>query len=409
MKIIVVGGGASGIVASIFSKRENNEVIVLEKNNDCLKKVLITGNGKCNYFNDDFNISHYYSDDLFLLSNIINDVNKKRVIDFVNRIGIVPRVKNGYYYPSSNQAYSVHNALIREAKNCGVKINTGIDVLNIKKENNTFFIETNSGFFSCDKVIISTGSCAYPKTGSTGDGFKFARDFGLSINKVFPGLVQLVSNNKFIKEISGVRCDVSVSLFGDDLIKTEVGEVQFTDYGVSGICIYNLSLYVNKLIDINKKVFVYVNFFNDFDVNDVSSFINLIDCRNNLVKNRNITELLEGFLNYKIVNLVLKLCKIDFDLSWDNIPFNIRKQIAQYFIKFPIEIVGSKGYDNAQVCVGGVSLSDIGINSFQSKKVPGLFFTGEVLDVAGECGGYNLGFAFLSGMIVGDSIGDIDD
>ena len=119
--------------------------------------------------------------------------------------------------------------------------------------------------------------------------------------------------------------------------------------------------------------------------------------------------MLEGFLNYKIVNLVLKLCKIDFDLSWDNIPFNIRKQIAQYFIKFPIEIVGSKGYDNAQVCVGGVSLSDIGINSFQSKKVPGLFFTGEVLDVAGECGGYNLGFAFLSGMIVGDSIGDIDD
>ena len=402
MKIIVVGCGASGIVASIFSKNKDNEVIVLEKNSKSLKKLLLTGNGKCNYFNDDFSFEHYCSDSKFL-NTFINEDNKEKVLDFFNSIGVVPRIRNGYYYPNSNQAYSVYNSLLKEASIRGVEVIYDTTVLNIVKKDK-FIVSTNNGSYECDKVIISTGGKSYSKTGSTGDGYMFGTSFGHSVTDIYPGLVQLVSTDKFIKDLSGVRSDVCVSLYSDRLIKSEVGEIQFTDYGISGICVFNLSNYVGKLS--NKCV--KVNFFSSFDINDVTSMIGFIDSFNKKVPNRSITELLEGYLNYKIVNTILKLCSIDFNRSWDSLSSFEKNNLCENLISFNINVVDTKGYDNAQVTVGGISLSDID-NNFQSKLVPGLYFTGEVLDVTGDCGGYNLGFAFLSGMIAGSSIGGKND
>lgn len=405
MKIIVVGCGASGIVASLFSKNKDNEVIILEKNNKPLKKLLLTGNGKCNYFNDDFSFEHYCSSNIDFVKNIINSNNKKRVLDFFLSIGVVPRVRNGYYYPNSNQAYSVYNSLLKEASIRGVQIDYDTTVLNIVK-NDKFIVSTNNGDYLCDKVIISTGGKSYSKTGSSGDGYLFGSSFGHHINKVYPGLVQLVSSDKFLKDLSGVRSDVSVSLYGPNYIKSEVGEVQFTDYGLSGICIFNLSNYVGKLL--GKDVCIKINFFNSFSIDDVYSMINFIDSYNKKVCNRSITELLEGFLNYKIVNVILKLCSIDSNCSWNILSDVQKKSLCEHLVSFSVNIVDTKGYDNAQVSVGGISLADINSN-FESKIVPGLYFTGEVVDVTGACGGYNLGFAFLSGMIAGSDIGGRND
>ena len=405
MKIVVVGCGASGIVASIFSKNKNNDVIVLEKNSKPMKKLLLTGNGKCNYFNDDFSFEHYCSNSKFL-NTFINDENKDRILDFFDSIGVVPRVRNGYYYPNSNQAYSVYNSLLKEASIRGVEIMYDTTVLNIVKKDK-FIISTNNGVFECDKVIISTGGKSYSKTGSCGDGYSFGSSLGHSVTDIYPGLVQLVSPDKFIKDLSGVRSEVCVSLLCDEsAIKSEVGEIQFTDYGISGICVLNLSNYVGKFI--NKGVSVRVNFFNSFNINDISSMIDFIDFYNKKVSNRSITELLEGYLNYKIVNTILKLCSIDSNRSWDSLSSFEKNKLCESLVSFNINIVDTKGYDNAQVTVGGISLSDID-NNFESKLVPGLFFTGEVLDVTGDCGGYNLGFAFLSGMIAGKSVGDCCD
>ena len=395
MRIIVIGGGASGIVASIFAKRDNNEVIVLEKNNKCLKKLLITGNGKCNYFNDDFSFEHYYSDSNNL--SFINDSNKRKVLDFFSSIGVVPRVKNGYYYPNSNQSYSVHNSLIKEASLRGVEIKSGVKVLNIVKKSNSFIVSTDNGDFICDKVIISTGGKSYPKTGSEGDGYIFGKSLGHKIVPVVPSLVGLVSNDKFIKPLSGVRCDACVSLNS----KSEIGEVQFTDYGLSGICVFNLSNIASRLGNCSVKINFLYNFVSDFD-----SFCKLFDSVNGSVLNRSIGELLEGYLNYNIVNVILKMSGIDFSCSWNDLG-NKKRILFDNLVSFNVDIVGTRGFDVAQVSLGGISLDDIDVNTFESKIVPGLYFTGEVMDVTGDCGGYNLGFAFLSGMIAGESVGDL--
>lgn len=395
MRIIVIGGGASGIVASIFAKRDNNEIIVLEKNNKCLKKLLITGNGKCNYFNDDFSFEHYYSDSKNL--SFINDSNKRKVLDFFSSIGVVPRVKNGYYYPNSNQSYSVHNSLLKEASLRGVEIKNGVKVLNIVKKSNSFIVSTDNGDFICDKVIVSTGGKSYPKTGSEGDGYLFGKSLGHKIVPVVPSLVGLVSNDKFIKPLSGVRCDACVSLNS----KSEIGEVQFTDYGLSGICVFNLSNIASRLGNCSVKINFLYNFVSDFD-----SFCKLFDSVNGSVLNRSIGELLEGYLNYNIVNVILKMSGIDFSCSWDDLG-NKKRILFDNLVSFNVDIVGTRGFDVAQVSLGGISLDDIDVNTFESKIVPGLYFTGEVMDVTGDCGGYNLGFAFLSGMIAGESVGDL--
>jgi hypothetical protein len=409
MKIIVVGCGASGIVASIFSKNKDNEVVVLEKNSKPLKKLLLTGNGKCNYFNDDFSFEHYYSDDIKLLSSIINSDNKSRVLNFFDSIGVVAKVKNGYYYPNSLQAYSVYNSLLKEASIRGVDIVYDTTVLNIVKKNNSFVVSTNNGDYVCDKVVISTGGKSYSKTGSSGDGYLFSESFGHHINDVYPGLVQLVSDDKFFKDLSGVRSEACVSLYSDSFIKSEIGEIQFTDYGISGICIFNLSNYVGKLVSSGKKVIVEINFFDNFNISSVSSMIDFIDVVDKKVSNRSITELLEGYLNYKIVNVILKLCSIDSSCSWNELSLNDKEKLCSYLVSFSVNVVDTKGFDNAQVSVGGVSLADININNFESKLISGLYFTGEIMDVTGDCGGYNLGFAFLSGMLVGMDIGGNND
>lgn len=393
-RIVIIGSGASGIVSAIFSKKDDNEVIVLEKNNDSLKKLLITGNGKCNYFNDDFSINNYSSNNIDMLKKIITNDNKNKVLNFIDSIGIKSRVKNGYYYPASNQAFSIHNALIKESNILGVILKNNYEVKSIKKIDNIFIINDE---IKCNKLVISTGSMAYPKTGSTGDGYRFAEYFNIKVNSVYPALVALKSDNKLLKELDGVRVECKVTNSKNNV--SEMGELQFTKEALSGICIYNLS------IDNNIDNIV-VNLLNSFNINSIDEFLREMDKQNRLVKNRTITELLEGYLNYKIVNAVLKYSKIDYSKNYNVLTKREKEILGNNLVNLNFKIIDRKDYNSSQVCGGGISLEEININTFESKKVKDLYFTGELLDVCGKCGGYNLGFAFLSGMIVGENIND---
>ena len=388
--VVIIGGGASGLVASIFAAMNGNKVTILEKNNKCGKKLLITGNGRCNYFNNDMDINHYHTDNTEQLKKIITEKNNKKILNFIDSLGIVHKIKNGYYYPYSNQATSVLNALVNKAKSLGVEIINDYNVLHIKKENH-FIINDN---IKAKNLIIASGGKAYAKTGSDGSSYILASSLSHKINKPLPSLVKLTGNVP--KKWAGIRSDVIVSLYENDkFIKSEAGEIQLTDYGISGICVFNISHFVSKGLSENKKEEVFINFA-PFLKTDLITYLNA-------KKDLTISQTLEGFLNYKLVNIILEKCHISKDSYFINLNNEEKNKLNNLVTSFPVLITGTKSFDEAQVTTGGVSFKEIDEN-MQSKIIPNLYIIGEAVDVDGDCGGYNIGFAFISGMIAGKSI-----
>ena len=316
--IVIIGGGVSGIVSAIKSFNGRNRITILERNDKCLKKLLLTGNGRCNYFNDDTSISNYHSMREDLLDKVINSDNMSRILDFYNELGIIPKIKNGYYYPFSNQASTVRDALLFEVMKLGISIKYNYLVEKIEHSNNKFIINDS---IVCDKVIIATGSCSYPKTGSDGMGYDFLRKFGHNIIKPLPALVQLNSDFKYCRELSGIRSDVILSLYEDDeFISSSVGEVQLTDYGISGICTFNLSHFVTRGLDVGRKEVIKVNFL-PFIKDNYMEWFNTYSNKHN---DKNIYMLLCNILNYKLVKVILKVCSIDNETYYNELDYNSR-------------------------------------------------------------------------------------
>ena len=289
-KVIVIGAGASGLVAAIYAKSKGNDVILFEKNEICGKKILATGNGRCNFWNEDQRLEHYRSSNFEKIEQIINNKNKEEILKFFEKIGIEPKIKNGYYYPNSNQAISIKKALELEAKKQNVTIKTDSEVVDLKKEKEGFKVILKNGQeIISNSVILSTGSKAAPKTGSDGIGYQICRKFNHTIIKPLPALVQLKADGKFLKDWEGIRTDVLVKLYENGKkIGEEVGEIQLTNYGISGICVFNLSGRVSRGLNDNKKETVKINFLNSLNINSPKDFIEWMNKRNLLVKDRSI-------------------------------------------------------------------------------------------------------------------------
>lgn len=400
MKIGIVGGGASGLVAAIEAKNSNNDVTIYEKNLTCGKKILVTGNGKCNYFNDNFSIEHYHSENINILKTIITDENKQKVLSFFDSIGIVPKILNGYYYPVSGQAVTIEQALLTEAKCRGINIMTDVEIKSIEYTDK-FILKTDNGKYYADKIVLATGSKSAPKTGSDGLGYELAKLFNHHIIKPLPALVQLFGKYNFLKDWTGVRTEVKVSHMEDNtLVKEVMGEIQLTNYGVSGICIFQLSSQIIRSLYNGKKATLVINFV-PWIKKDCLTYL---EERNNLLYDRSISQILDGILNYKLVNLILKKNKIDGNIPFNKLSYNQKCSIASDLENFKFEVTGYNNFDASQVCSGGIPLDEININTMESKFQNGLYIIGELLDVDGECGGYNLGFAWLSGILAGRDI-----
>ena len=400
--IIIIGGGASGLLAAIFAAKSGKKVTILEKNKTCGKKILITGNGKCNYWNEAQSLNHYHTNNIEILKNILTESNKQEILNFFDSIGIIPRVKDGYYYPFSNQATSIQTALLTEAKIQGVEIITETEVLSINKDNNNYQIITNNGKYLCNKVIISTGSYACPKTGSDGLGYKLLTSLGHSLITPLPALVQLKANTPYLKEWHGIRSDVSVSLIeNNNPIATQIGEIQLTDYGVSGICIFSLSGQVARGLSKNKQEQISINFLHPFSISNEEEFITWMDNRNKLVLNRTISDLLDGILNYKLINLILKLSKIDRTKYWNDLTKQEKYLLGTNLTNFILTITGTNSFEYSQTATGGIPLTEINLNTMESLYNKGLYITGELLDIDGDCGGYNLTIAWITGYLAG--------
>ena len=387
-KIVVVGGGFSGLVSAISAKKDNNEVIVLEKRNIVGKKILVTGNGRCNYYNEVQENKFYHSSNEEFVSNIKDDTHM--VLDFYNNLGIIPYVKDGYYYPYSKEASTIRNALEKKCNELGIKIITDYKVESIKKENDSFIINND---ITCDKVIVGTGSIAYYKDDEQLIGYDIAKSFGHSIIKLLPSLVQLKGNGNYYKKWAGVRSDAIVSLYVDNyLINKEKGEVMLTDYGLSGICIFNLSGHASRSLDLGLDVRVDINFLPWLNENIYKFLEN---------RDGSIEYVLSGMLNSKLVSLILELCNINKDKMFKDLSDSEKDLLVDHLLNFKVNINGVNDFDKAQVVSGGIDTKEIDKDTYESKLVKGLYFVGEILDVDAICGGYNITFATLSGIKAG--------
>ena len=389
-KVVVIGAGASGIIAALKAS-EKNEVILLESSDKCGKKILLTGNGRCNYWNNNININNYQTDDINKLEDILK--NKDDVLNYLYNLGIYPKIKNDLYYPYSNQASSIEQIFINELNKRNIIIKTNYKIKEIIKKEK-FIIKSDIEEITSNKLIIATGSKALNKTDDT--MFNILKKFNHKINPVLPSLVPLKTNKE---DWNGVRCDALVNLYiNDKLVKQESGEIQLTDYGVSGICIFNISNIVSKNLYLKNKINLKINFLPT--INNVYQFI---EKRNKLLNNYNIEELLESLLPYKLLFVILKKSKIKKEECRNNLNIEQKNNLCKNIESFELEVMDTLSYDRAQVCTGGVSLKEIN-NNMESKLIKDLYIIGEILDVDGICGGFNLAFAFITGYIAGSDI-----
>lgn len=403
-KIVIIGAGAAGLTCAIKAAKNKNEVIVVERNDKCGKKILLTGNGRCNFWNEDQDILHYHSNDEDTLKKILTDNNINNVLPFLSSIGVISKIKNGYYYPYTNQAITIRELLYKECVENNVKFLFDTYVEDIIRKDDKLKVITNNKEIITDKVVVATGSKAFPKTGSDGNFYKILENMGHKIIKPLPALVQLKTEKNYLKEAQGVRVDVNIKLYENDVyIKEEDGELQITDYGISGICAMQLSGKISRGLDNGRKEKVIINFFPVFS--DSNNLLVWLNERNTQLKNRDIKELLDGFLNYKITNLLLKMSNIK-KTKWEDLEQQEKLKLVSNITSFNLPIIGTNSFDKSQVVTGGVSLTNVNPETMESLIKKNIYIIGEILDVDGDCGGYNLGFAWISGLIAGDNLND---
>lgn len=400
-KVIIIGGGASGLTAAIKASKSGFDVTIIEKNEKLGKKILITGNGKCNYWNENQDIDKMYHSSSNDYKKIVNQMNLVKAHAFLDSIGLVPFIKNGYYYPNSNQAISVVNALVDEAINSGVKIITE-EVTKVEKENNKFIINNK---YESDYLIVATGGKAAPKTGSDGFGYEIAKTFGHNLVKPLPALVGLETEEN-LKELAGIRLIGEIKLFiNNEFVQKDLGEIQINDYGFSGIPVLQISSKAVKALDDNKNVSISINLLPNIadDILGLRSFLKVQDRHLN---NKSISQILDQLFNYKLSNYLLKISKIDNNSKIDKLSNDELDLLCHNILNFNFKVVKDHGFENAQTTSGGIDLKEVNLDTLESLKVKGLYFCGEILDVDGACGGYNLSFAWISGLIAGEIRGD---
>ena len=400
MKIGIVGAGASGLMAAITAAKLGSDVTIIERKDRICKKILATGNGKCNFTNKSMNSFDFRSQKQGVFTDYISQYDEKDVISAFETMGMLTKDKNGYCYPRSEQASTVLDILRLQVKTLNINVLSEVYPLSITKKKKSFEITLNTGeklYF--DRIILACGSFAGEKTRDDCNGYTYAKNFGHTIIPVVPALVQVRAKGKDFKSVSGVRCDAHICLYiNNQLITEESGELQLTDYGISGIPVFQLSRFVSYGIYEGKKVTATIDFLPEYDLETWLSFVT--QKWNITEKSITAEEFFQGFLNKKLNLLFLKLAGIKAETHLKQLKFEKIKQVVSNMKAWNIEIEGTNPFENAQVCAGGVSMDEITL-TMESKLVPGLFFSGEILDVDGRCGGYNLQWAWTSGYLAG--------
>lgn len=400
-KVIVIGGGAAGLMAAISAARAGAKVTILEHMEKPGKKLLVTGNGRCNLTNLSMKDENLFrSNHPELVKRSLSLFMPEDTLKFFKSLGVLTYDREGYVYPLTNQAVTVADGLIRQACHLGVTIKSREHVLDIHRSDEGWKVATQTWSYPCDCVILAAGSQAAPATGSDGSGYTLAKSLDLTMVPVIPGLVPLKIRENFSRKISGLRMKAELTLFLDGVeTARERGELQWTDYGISGIVTFQLSRYGLRALEEGQQVSMVADCLPDYGVSELMEYLNELYAQGKHTP----TELLSGIYPVKFLNLLLELSKQKGNQKLKNI-----SQLLPLIEKskhMTMTITGSKGMEAAQICGGGVAMTEINPDTMEVIKAPGLYLAGELLDVDGACGGYNLQWAWTSGYLAGTHAG----
>ena len=393
-KIIIIGGGASGMIAAISARKSGALVTILERNQKLGKKILATGNGRCNFTNVDATSNHYNHPQF--VSTIFEQFSVDKTISFFKELGIYPKIEDeGKTYPLSEQASSINMLLEEELKRLGITIILNAYVTHIEKKEETFFITTQDEIYQADRVVLSTGGKALPQSGSDGNGYDIARSFGHQLTHIFPSLVKLTLDSPHLKHLDGVKFKGTVELYDHHhLLQTEFSDILFTKYGISGPGILQISRKANEFLSLNKEIWIKLILVN---------YIQKIDVIHQMkeMKDRQIKSFLTGLIHQKIIDVILKETQIPKDKILKDLNKDESRALLNILFDWRFKVTGSKDFIDAQVTAGGIKLDEVLPYTLESKLFKGLFFSGEILDIDALCGGYNLQWAWSSGYVAG--------
>ncbi len=394
--ISIIGAGASGLVAAITASKSGAKVQVFEKNNKIGKKILATGNGRCNVTNLRIKTTNYHGANPSFVNPALNRLNTSTCRAFFEEIGVdLVEGQKGRLYPRSLQSSSIVELLAYECRRLGVEFFLDTKVEKITKNSKKFTLHVEGKTVQTDKVLVATGGLAMPTLGSCDSGYEFAKSFGHSIVPTHASLVQLVCEED-LKQISGVKVDGAIEVYEDGQNITNArGDILFTNYGISGSAVLDISRKVSHSLLYNRALHVKIDLFPSHTKEQLK---NTLKKRLKFSHEKSVALWLDGFINSKLAKFIQMSLQVKLAKNLNN------KELTKlvYALKnITLHIEDTKGFKTAEVTAGGVNTDEINAQTMESKLVKGLFFSGEVVDVDGDCGGYNLHWAWASGMCAG--------
>ena len=402
MSVLIIGGGASGMVAAIKAAKDH-QVTILEQRDRIGRKLLATGNGRCNMTNTDQSLSHYHG---LLDENLSREFAGRvfaqygidEILALFKTLGIETKDKNGYIYPASEQASAVLDVLRFALSHANVKIICDCRVDSVEESAHRFYAKTSKGDFYADNVILCPGSKAQIPKDCT-DGYALAKSFSHTIVGPIPALVQLCSDEKICKPLAGIRTHAGLTISDgkDQILATDCGEIQFTAYALSGIPAMQVSHIAAKELDAGSKIKAELDLLPDKTQDAVLS---MLEERLNESAYKTAEQFLIGLFHKNLGIALMKRLQIPLTESVSKLTQSALADLSREIKHMAFPILQTRSFADAQVCAGGVVLREVK-DTLESMKVPGLYFAGEILDIHGDCGGYNLQWAFGSGMLAG--------
>lgn len=404
-KVLIIGSGAAGMSAAIAAAYNGNEVFVFEKNEKSGKKIYITGKGRCNYTNAsdiENHIANVNGNGKFLYS-AFNALTPDDVTAMIESVGVKTKVERGNRaFPLSDKSSDIIYAFDKMMSDIGVTVKYNTEIKTIKKDKDLFVLkDDNNNEYRGDYCIIATGGLAYPSTGSTGDGYKFAKNFDIACTKLYPSLVPFNTVDEWCKKLQGLSLrNVRLKVFDDKKeYYNELGEMLFTHFGVSGPLVLSAS---TKIADkINNKIKCSIDLKPALSYKELDQRV-LRDFNNNL--NKNFNNALNKLLPLKLISVVIEKSGIDPYTKIHDITKQQREKLVDVIKNLEFEVKSLRSYSEAIITKGGIDLKEIKSKNMESKKVEKLYFVGEVLDVDSMTGGYNLQIAWSTGYLAGSDI-----